>query len=316
MSIVTGEAVRLDIRPARLPTRMMATLVDLALIAGFIYLWSRVTPLVTGSQARLDALNILVGLLPTLAYPITMETLTKGRTVGAFALGLRVVRDDGGSITFRHAVIRWLMYWFADFSVLTGFCGGIICSMINRDGKRLGDLVAGTMVVRHRPPRALSEPPEVPEELRSWTTRLDLSRVNAQLYASARNLVQRTGRMRPGVRLQLVTDVVAQLARRTSPPPPFPISDEDFLICIVGERRVRARQKLSEAQAAEQRLSFDEDLRSVVGSAPPGFGQVPYGQFGNGGIGTRDPGADGLGDSQFGAHASVPTADQLPHGWR
>ncbi len=300
MSIVTAEAVRLDIRPARLPTRMMATLVDLALVAGFFYLWSKVAPAVTGSQARFDAISLVAGLLPTLVYPITMETLTKGRTVGAFALGLRVVRDDGGSITFRHALIRWLMYWFADFSILTGFCGGIICSMINRDGKRLGDLVAGTMVVRNRPPRALAEPPEVPEALREWTSRLDLSRVNAELYACARNLVQRTGRMRPGARLQLVTDVVAQLARRTSPPPTFPISDEEFLISIVGERRARARQKMSEAQAAEQRRSYDESLSSLAGSAPG------YGQLGSG----------GLGNSQFGAHDSVPTAEQLPQGWR
>ena len=313
MSIVTGEAVRLDIRPARLPTRMMATLVDLALILGFIYAWSQVSPSLTGSQARLDAISITVGLLPTLVYPVTMETLTKGRTVGAFALGLRVVRDDGGSITFRHALIRWLMYWFADFSILTGFCGGIICSILNRDGKRLGDLVAGTMVVRHRPPPALAEPPEVPEELRAWTSRLDLSRVDAELYATARNLVQRTGKMRPRTRLQLVTDVVAQLARRTTPPPPYSVSDEDFLICIVGERRARARAKLSEAEAAEQRRSYDEGLRRVA--AQPGYGQVPYGQFGHGGIGSGI-GSGGLGDSQFGAHDSVPTAEQLPQGWR
>ena len=41
-------------------------------------------------------------------YPILMEWLTRGRTLGKIWLGLRVVRDDGGPIGFRQALVRGL----------------------------------------------------------------------------------------------------------------------------------------------------------------------------------------------------------------
>jgi uncharacterized RDD family membrane protein YckC len=83
-------------------------------------------------------------------YLIAMETLTRGRTVGMFALGLRVVRGDGGAIRLRQALMRGLAFWGVDFAIWTGFCGGLICAAVNQQLKRLGDLMAGTIVIRTR----------------------------------------------------------------------------------------------------------------------------------------------------------------------
>src|SRR5690348_8701257 len=99
--LVTGDAVVLDLRPARVPTRVLSKSIDLVLMGGAIALYNYVISAIGGSPARRDAVAVAGALIILFGYPIAMETITRGRTVGAYALGLRVVRDDGGAIRFR-----------------------------------------------------------------------------------------------------------------------------------------------------------------------------------------------------------------------
>ena len=190
--LVTGDAVLLDLRPARVPTRMLAISIDLLIVAGAGYLWGYLVSQVGGSDARVQAVTIAGVLLINFGYLIIMETLTRGRTVGAFALGLRVVRDDGGTIRFRQALMRGLAFWAVDFAIWTGFCGGLICAAVNPMSKRFGDLLAGTIVIRTRSPRAPGPIPPVPAELAGWAAQLELSRLPDELVTAARHLVQRS----------------------------------------------------------------------------------------------------------------------------
>ncbi len=156
--LVTGDAVVLDLRPARIPTRLLATGVDLVLMWGATFLYGYIVDTIGGSEARVRAVTIAGALIINFGYPITMETLTRGRTVGAFALGLRAVRDDGGAIRFRQALLRGLAFWTVDFAIWTGFCGGLVCAAINPQSKRFGDLMAGTLVIRTRAPGPAADP--------------------------------------------------------------------------------------------------------------------------------------------------------------
>lgn len=246
MSFVTGNAVTLDLRLARLPSRALAALIDLSIVGVWMWAWAWVTARATNA-ARFEALDLLGLIIGALGYPIGCELATRGRTVGALALGLRVVRDDGGQITLRHVLIRWFSFYFVDFAPWTGLCGGIICATVNRDGKRIGDLLAGTVVVRARPPRPPLPVPELPEGLDDWASRLDLTRIPAEQVAAARNLVQRPDRMREQPRAELVRGLAATIARRTTPAPPPGLSPEDFLTAIVAVRRARARERLRPA---------------------------------------------------------------------
>ena len=85
--LVTGDAVLLDLRPARVPTRMLAVGIDLLLVFGAGYLYGYIVNQAGGSPARRQAVTIAGVLLINFGYLITMETLTRGRTVGLFALG-------------------------------------------------------------------------------------------------------------------------------------------------------------------------------------------------------------------------------------
>lgn len=253
---MTSDAVVLDLRPARVPTRLLATAIDLVLLFGANYLYGYIVQqLGIGGSSRADAVSLAGYILITLGYPITMETLTRGRTVGAFALGLRVVRDDGGAIRFRQALLRGLAFWMVDFAIWTGFCAGVICAAVNRDSKRFGDLMAGTLVIRTRPPKAPAPLPPVPAELAGWASTLELSGLSDELVTAARQLLQRSnGLMKyPGERLAY--DLAHQVATQTAPPPPTQLPPLEFLAAVVAERRSRETSRISGGQwvpAAEE----------------------------------------------------------------
>ncbi|MCZ9345635.1 RDD family protein, partial [Streptomyces sp. TRM76130] len=108
---MTGEAVALELRPAKLPSRALAVLLDLvATVAVYV----AVTVALVFATASLDeaaqtALSIAAFVLLLVGGPIAVETLSHGRSLGKLACGLRVVRDDGGPIRFRHALVRGLI---------------------------------------------------------------------------------------------------------------------------------------------------------------------------------------------------------------
>jgi uncharacterized RDD family membrane protein YckC len=242
--LVTGDAVLLDLRPARVPTRMLSAMIDVSLVIGASYLWGYVVSQVGGSPARQDAVTIAGALIVMFGYLITMETLTRGRTVGAYALGLRAVRDDGGAVRFRQALLRGIAFWAVDFAIWTGLCGGLVCAAINPQGKRFGDLLAGTMVIRTRPPRRPPALPAVPADLAPWAETLELSRLSDELITASRHLVQRYARLLAYPRVQLATDLARQVAGRTAPPPPRPLEPQDFLAVVIAERRRRETDRL------------------------------------------------------------------------
>lgn len=96
--LVTGEAVALELRPAKLPSRALAVLLDLA-VSMTAYLIVTIG-LLAATAALDDAARIAVSIasfvLLLVGGPIAVETLSHGRSLGKLAFGLRVVRDDGG----------------------------------------------------------------------------------------------------------------------------------------------------------------------------------------------------------------------------
>src|SRR4051812_44965956 len=106
--LVTGEAVVLDLRLARLASRGLAfaldVLVELAAMLLFVLLLTSGTAGL--DDALISSLALVGGVAVLVRYPVLFETLSRGRTLGKLAFGLRVVRDDGGPIQFRHALVR------------------------------------------------------------------------------------------------------------------------------------------------------------------------------------------------------------------
>ncbi|MGW6195920.1 RDD family protein [Kribbella sp. NPDC055110] len=272
--LVTGEAVVLQVRIARMPTRALACAIDMALqgivltvlialLAGFLF----------GSQtseALAVALIFIVVLLVVVGYRVVMETLTRGRTLGKMVLGLKVVRDDGSSIRFRHALVRTLMWFFVDFAPWFAACPGIVASLMNKQGKRIGDMVAGTVVIRERNQSMASPPLFVPGHLVQWAQSLELSRLSDELANAARDYLARYAELLPGAQHALGEALAARVAAVIAPAPPTQIIAPAYLSAVLAERRRRELQRLS-----TQRAPFAPNPYGVSASpfAPPS----PYG---------------------------------------
>ncbi|MEV0528166.1 RDD family protein [Streptomyces sp. NPDC050439] len=238
--LVTGEAVALELRPAKLPSRGLAVLIDLV-VAWAVYL--AVTLTIVASTSSLDdaaaaAVAVASFVLILVGGPIAVETLSHGRSLGKMACGLRVVRDDGGPIRFRHALVRGAV---GVVEILLTF-GVVACiaSLVSARGRRLGDVFAGTLVVRERVPtgQAAFIPPP-PPWLAGRFAELDLSGVPEGLWLAIRQYLTRMGQLDPQVGWTMAERLAGDLAGRTGAPAPQGVPPAAYLAAVVQERQAR-----------------------------------------------------------------------------
>ncbi|WAZ22145.1 RDD family protein [Streptomyces cinnabarinus] len=250
--LVTGEAVALELSPARLPSRALAVLLDLV-VAVAVYI--AVSIGLVAATASLDeaariAVSIASFLLVLVGAPIAVETLSHGRSLGKMACGLRVVRDDGGPIQFRHALVRGAI---GVIEILLTF-GVVACiaSLVSARGRRLGDVFAGTLVVRERVPMARGGfVPPPPPWLAGRFSGLDLSGVPDGLWLAVRQYLTRMQQLDPQVGWTMAERLAADLAARTGTPAPQGVPPAAYLAAVLQERQAReARRAFGNGPAA------------------------------------------------------------------
>ncbi|GAA2948765.1 RDD family protein [Streptomyces enissocaesilis] len=250
--LVTGDAVVLGLRPARLPSRALALAIDMAVV-WTVYLSVSVGLVI--ATASLDeaagmAISVASFLLVLVGAPIAVETLTHGRSLGKMACGLRVVRDDGGPIRFRHALVRGAV---GVVEILMTF-GVVACiaSLVSERGRRVGDVFAGTLVVRERVSAGrVGVVPPPPPWLVGRFAGLDLSGVPDGLWLAVRQYLTRMGQLDPQVSASMAERLAGDLAVRTGAPAPREVPAAAYLAAVMNERQVRdARRVLMGAGAS------------------------------------------------------------------
>lgn len=144
-SIVTGQYVRIQQTPASVGERMLAQIIDWAIQTGYLILCWKIEP---QSGLHLSPLVIiLIDVLPVLLYCPLCEMLTGGQTIGKWVMKMRVIMADGSTPTPGAYLLRWLLM-IADGPSLG--CIGVLVMILNRNNQRLGDMAAGTLVVKLR----------------------------------------------------------------------------------------------------------------------------------------------------------------------
>lgn len=282
--LVTGEAVALDIRVARLASRGCALLLDLLIQIVLLNLALYVTGLTSlvADEAWTVGLSLVALVAVMVGYPCAFETLSRGRTLGKMAVGLRVVADDGGPVRFRQALVRALA-GFLEFWTLYG-APALITSFCNRRGKRLGDLFAGTIVIQERTASGRLGPVAVmPPQLAWWAQSLELSMLPDDLAMTARQYLSRFWELRPQVRDSLGQRIAAQVVAVVSPPPPPGVRPEILLSAVLAERRRREEWRLAQRRARRLRRAGRTDRPQgpapvpvpVPAMAMAGTGQAP-----------------------------------------
>jgi uncharacterized RDD family membrane protein YckC len=260
--LVTGEAVALDLPAATVGVRVLSGLIDV-LVQVLLLALAYVVALVAVSSAD-EALTSVATLVTTVAVlvalPTAVETLTHGRSLGKLALGLRTVRDDAGPISFRHALVRSLLA-VVEIWALSGV-PALLCALVSVRGKRLGDMVAGTYVVRERFPFPGVRPAMMPPQLAAWAASADVAPMPEGLALAARQFLDRASSLNPGSRAALGTQLVDQALTRVAPPPPPGHHPETVLAAVLAERRRRDELRLARDEQLRERLRGHSRSRS------------------------------------------------------
>ncbi|GAB2954657.1 RDD family protein [Streptomyces sundarbansensis] len=294
--LVTGDAVVLGLRPARLPSRALACAIDLAVTLAAFLLVSMVLGIASAAldEAAVAAIGVASFLLVLIGGPVAVETLSQGRSLGKLACGLRVVRDDGGPIRFRHALVRGAMGLVE--ILLTFGAVASIASLVSARGRRIGDVFAGTLVIRERVAatgRSVAVPPP-PPWLVGRFAELDLSGVPDELWSAIRQYLTRMQQLDPGVGRSIAERLAGELVARTGAAAPQGVPAAAFLAAVVHERQSRDARRLFAGSRAGG---------YVEGSVAPGAGGFGGGARVGGGnrvVGTS--GSVGGGPSVGGGH--------------
>ncbi|WP_307832206.1 RDD family protein [Prauserella cavernicola] len=253
--LVTGDAVVLELRLARSASRALGYGLDLCvqlaslLLVGLVFLFAGVPD----DTALVIAIVTSVQLLVLVGYPTICETLTRGRTLGKAACGLRVVRDDGGPIRFRHALIRALAGAFVDFGPFGAWSVvGFSTSLASVTSKRVGDHLAGTVVIRERVPQQYEPGLSMPPALAGWAASLDLSGLTPALALSARQYLGRYHELNQVSRDRIGAELAGEVAASIGAPVPPYTPGWAYLTAVLAERQARDWARLSPAAPVQQ----------------------------------------------------------------
>jgi len=156
-AVETPEGVVLELRLAGPTVRTLAWAIDMAIRFAVYMGLGMLLPLLGGAGM---GIFLILMFLTEWFYPVLFEVLARGQTVGKMALGIRVLCDDGTPVGWYPSTVRNFLRFVDFLPVLYG--AGLLCMLLQRDFKRLGDLAAGTLVVyaERRVPRRPATDPE------------------------------------------------------------------------------------------------------------------------------------------------------------
>jgi uncharacterized RDD family membrane protein YckC len=249
--VATPERVSFDYQVAGLGTRAIAQVLDLLILAGVllaIFFVAVGLGVATGSEALFNLTFGVGSFVVVFGYFWVSEAIWSGQTIGKKVFRLRAVGDRGEPLTFAQAGIRNIVR-VVDFMPY-GYGVGLVVLFVNGKGKRLGDLAAGTIVVkdsdyvglwqlpgaRSAPPAhgrspSAAFPPPPPAFAAATPAELTIRRLDPEL----RRLVSSYARRRPDLPLELRAQLASQVqaSLRAAVPDVFaqngPLAAMDYL---------------------------------------------------------------------------------------
>lgn len=245
LGIVTPEAVVLDFETAGIGSRISAKVIDVliqtvGLLVAFLILGA------FGDLGGPSWVGVVVAMFLVFAcifaYPALFETFVHGKTPGKAAMGLQVVTEEGGPISFRHAAIRSAL-GVVELLLTVGAVATLVVFFTKRH-QRVGDVLAGTLVLRQRSgspePVAIAFVPVPGTE--DYVATIDVSTLTTEEYQTIRSFLLRAESLMPHSRDALCVQLGNQMAARLHLLPPPWMTPMQLLIGIAAayQRRFRA----------------------------------------------------------------------------
>ena len=240
--VVTPEAVLLEFETASVGSRAMAQGLDLLVrtSAMFILLVAiGAAGIVNDRTAAIIVIVVSIFLL-VFAYPAVFEARYDGRTIGKRAMGLRVVTVEGAPVSFRHSSIRSLL------AILDFFIPpiGVVATwtvLLSVRNQRVGDLLAGTIVLRERTGARVPVPVSFPPLLgyEAYARSLDVGALRPDQYAVVRSFLTRVNDLEPAARARIGYRLATPIARAMHHTPPPGVTPEAFLVSVAAAYQLR-----------------------------------------------------------------------------
>ncbi|GAB4408864.1 MAG: RDD family protein [Bacteroidia bacterium] len=160
--IPTTQNIELEYPVANMGERIAAGLIDLGVLSLYLFIWVQIINRYYYERFWDDLMNnedptssvrtlFVLIMLPLVCYSLLCEIFFNGRTVGKLLLKLQTIRTDGSSPTLSHYLLRWVArivdVWLSMPLMAPGLVG-IIVMGVSKKGQRLGDLLAGTTVIK------------------------------------------------------------------------------------------------------------------------------------------------------------------------
>ena len=209
LTIETPEGVPLELTLAGVGSRCSAALIDYVfqtiILVALALLLSYGAGVGPGASALSGAFWVVGFFFVFWGYDVAFEVLNSGRTPGKAMNGLRVVRESGAPVTFGTSAVRNVI---RIIDLLPGmYLVGITAILVTQRNQRVGDLAAGTLVIRE--PRDL--PPEVRLTYTIEAPAWDTSAISQQELDAVAAFLARKSHLGAGARLQIAAELAGRL---------------------------------------------------------------------------------------------------------
>jgi uncharacterized RDD family membrane protein YckC len=247
--IETPEQTSIEFPLAGIGSRFLAVLIDtliqiaVLIVLGLIFVGLGFSLSATGfgqsstAAVWISAIPIFVYFLLMYGYFMLFESIWNGQTPGKRLTHLRVIKDSGQPITAIDAVARNLLRLVDQLPFAYGI--GVLCAWISPQSKRLGDYVAGTVVVHEKPFETVAPQWDAPAQ--SATHQYGANRLTPEEFALVETFLSRRSALEAGVRYDTAAGIVRRIeSKLTLPPEGGKPSAEKLLEELSYERRSTA----------------------------------------------------------------------------
>jgi len=255
--VETPENVVLDLEVAGLGSRALAALIDSAIVLVWIVavvLLSNLIAAMTGGGTWLGAVTVLILFASTFGYFIAYEGFGRGQTPGKRLVGIRVVQGTGHPLSVGGAVVRNLLR-IADLFPPPSYLVGALFVAFHPQGKRLGDLVAGSIVVRDRPYE--TKPAETITSTVEAGADSGAPELSDEEFVLLRQFLDRAAGLETGVRDRLAAHLAARLSDRA---PEVASDGQVALRTLYDQELARRRGRLASRGAVSSRGAVGEQF--------------------------------------------------------
>ncbi|HYH08737.1 MAG TPA: RDD family protein [Thermoanaerobaculia bacterium] len=215
LTITTPEHVPIRLEPAGAGSRFLAVLIDAIIImAAATTIYGMLSAVLPNGIAR--AISVTLNFFGTFVWHLYFETRKQGRTPGKRALGIRVVDARGLPVSLYQSLVRNITRTLDFAPMFYGFAA--IVTLFSKSRRRLGDIVADTLVVRDAQPLAYRAQLTSERRHNSLRTprvlRLAKHRISLEEREFLLTLCLRAERMTPEARYDLFEEVAAMYRKK------------------------------------------------------------------------------------------------------